>query len=57
MANEVFAEHELIPVVDYDVAGCDGAAPQLLIDDQVVVAGLQSRSAFKAAVRKSFSDW
>ena len=57
MAEEVFADHELVPIIEYDVAGDGGTTPELLIDDLVVVAGLQSRSAFKAAVHKSFSDW
>jgi len=57
MAMEVFADHELVPVIEYDVVGDGGKTPELLIDDHVVVAGMQSQSAFSAAVRKSFSDW
>jgi len=56
LAREVFAEHELAPLVQYDASG-DGALPELVIDGTVVVSGPHSRSTFKAAVRRSFSDW
>jgi hypothetical protein len=55
MAFDVFAEHELTPVIEFVPSG--GGEPELLIDGAVVVAGVQRRPSFNAAVRKSFSDW
>ena len=31
--------------------------PQLVIDDETIVRGLQSRQRFKSAIHRSISDW
>ncbi len=57
MTLDVFAEHELRPVIGYAPPGDAGPHPQLAIGDQVVVCGNPGRERFKSAVRKSFSEW
>jgi len=57
MLNAIFTEFELRPVVAFTPPGEDGPDPQLIIDDEVIVRGLQSRHSFKAAIHKSISDW
>ena len=57
LAESVFADFELRPVVRFIEPETDTSAPELLIGDDVVVRGLLGRERFKGAVRKSFSDW
>ena len=57
MLNAIFTEFELRPVVAFAPPGGDGPDPQLIIDDEIIVRGLQSRHSFKAAIHKSISDW
>jgi hypothetical protein len=57
MAKAVFADFELKPLVTFALPGDGEASPQLVIDGEAIVSGLQSRQRFKAAVRKSITDW
>jgi hypothetical protein len=57
LLNTVFTEFELKPVVAFAPPSEDGPNPQLIIDDEIIVRGLQSRHSFKAAIHKSISDW
>jgi hypothetical protein len=55
--HAVFTGFELRPVVTLAPPATDGPNPQLIINDEVVVRGTQSRHSFKAAAHKSISDW
>jgi len=55
--GSVFREIELKPLLSFSPPGDPGPNPQLVIDDEIIVRGLQSRQAFKTAVRKSITDW
>lgn len=55
--GSVLAELELRPVISYSPPEGQGPSPQLVIDDQLIVAGLLSRAEIKAAVDKSLSGW
>jgi hypothetical protein len=57
MLHAVFNEFELRPVVTFAPPAEDGPNPQLIIDDDIIVRGLQSRHSFKKAAHKSISDW
>jgi hypothetical protein len=54
----VFAGFDLKPSIVRQPPGPDGPNPQLVIEDETIVAGLPAnRWSFESAVRKSFSDW
>jgi hypothetical protein len=55
--EDVFSDFELKPEVTYAPAGGEGRNPQLVIHDETIVQGLQSRQNFKTAVRRSITDW
>jgi hypothetical protein len=57
MMREVFGDFELKPVITLAPASESGTDPRLVINDETIVKGLQSRRSFKAAVHKSISDW
>ncbi len=57
MTKSVFGEFELKPNILLEPPGDDGAQPQLVLRNDTIVRGAASRAEFKAAVRKSFSDW
>jgi len=57
MMRSVFGDFELKPMIAFARAGEGGADPRLVIDDETIVRGLQSRRSFKSAVHKSISDW
>lgn len=57
MMRSVFGDFELKPVIAFAQGGEGGADPRLVIDDETIVRGLQSRRSFKSAVHKSISDW
>ena len=57
MIDSVFAEFELRPVVSRATAWTEGPSPQLYAGDHLIAQGALSRKAFRAEVRKSFSDW
>lgn len=57
MLRSVMADFELRPIVSFAPPGEDGRNPQLVINDEVIVRGIQSRQNFKASVRRSISDW
>lgn len=57
MMRSVFGDFELSPVIAFARAGEGGADPRLVINDETIVRGLQSRRSFKSAVHKSISDW
>jgi hypothetical protein len=53
----VFREIELKPSIVFAPPAAPGPNPQLVINDEIVVRGAQSRQAFKTAVRRSITDW
>jgi hypothetical protein len=57
MLRTVFREIELKPAIEFAAPGEPGPNPQLVIDDEIIVRGVQSRQAFKTAVRRSITDW
>jgi len=57
MMRSVFGDFELKPIVAFARAGEGGPDPRLVINDEIIVRGLQSRRSFKSAVHKSISDW
>ena len=57
LLDAVFTEFELRPVVTFDPPGENGPNPQLIINDEIILRGVQSRHSFKSAIHKSISDW
>ena len=55
--RSVLGDFELKPVIEFAPAIRDETEPRLVINDETIVRGLQSRRAFKSAVHKSISDW
>jgi hypothetical protein len=55
--RSVFSEFELKPVVQFVTPGTKGPHPQLVMDDEAVVAGNLTRSAMKPLIKKRLSDW
>lgn len=55
--GSVLAELELRPVFSLSPPSGGEPSPQLVIDDQVIVSGLQGRAEIKAAVDRSISGW
>lgn len=55
--GSVFREIELKPAIAFAPPADPGPNPQLVINDEVIVRGMQSRQAFKTAVRRSITDW
>jgi hypothetical protein len=55
--RSVFRDFELRPVITFVSESKQGANPQLVIGDEIIVRGCPDRQSFKAAVRKSISDW
>lgn len=55
--ESVLEELELRPVITFAPPASRNPEPQLVIDDQVVVAGLLGRAEIKAAVDRSISGW
>lgn len=52
-----FAEHELKPAVKLAAPDPEGRNPQVLIDDEVVLAGMTRERDVQKAVRAQISDW
>jgi hypothetical protein len=57
MTHEVLRTFELKPVPRFEPASPEGPNPQLVINDDAVVRGMQTHASFKTAVRKSISHW
>jgi hypothetical protein len=57
LAEAVLADFELRAILAFEPPGDDGPNPQLVINDEVIVRGLQGKRNFKTAVRKTISDW
>lgn len=57
LLGSVFIELELKPRVTYAPPDEKGGSPQLVIDDEVVARGRQSREKLRAAVHHSISGW
>jgi hypothetical protein len=57
MMRSVLGDFELKPVIAYAPPRAGDPDPRLVIDDETIVRGLQSRRSFKSAVHKSISDW
>ncbi|MGD8395987.1 MAG: hypothetical protein PVF43_10980 [Candidatus Eiseniibacteriota bacterium] len=57
MLTGVFAEFELRPWITYAEPSSPDDAPELVLDDEVVVRGLVGHEAMKRAVRRRISDW
>jgi hypothetical protein len=57
MLCSILAEFELKPVVTFSASEQEGRHPQLVIDGETIVRGLQNRSSFRTAVSKSITDW
>jgi hypothetical protein len=55
--GSVFREIELKPLIVFAPPAEPGPNPQLVINDEIIVRGVQSRQAFKTAVRRSITDW
>lgn len=57
MLRSVLGDFELTPTIRFAPPGQAGPNPQLVIDDEIIIRGPQSRHDFKTAIRKSISDW
>lgn len=57
LTRSVLGDFELKPVISYASARNGDPDPHLVIDNETIVRGLQSRRSFKSAVHKSISDW
>jgi len=53
----VLAGFELKPVVAFSPGDPSDPGPQLVIHDEIVVRGIESRRSIEAAIRRSVSGW
>lgn len=54
---DIFAKHELKPVIAVEPPGAQGPNPQLWIGDDLVVAGSADPERIAKRVAKQISDW
>ena len=57
LTHSVLGDFELRPVITVESEDTPDSRPELIINDETVVRGSQSRASFKTAVRKSISHW
>lgn len=55
--REILAEIDLKPAIAFAAPARNGRNPQLVIRDEIVVAGIVGIDRFRSAVRRSVSDW
>lgn len=55
--TSVLGEHELKPVVDYQLPSSPSNLPELLIAGQAVVAGTTQRAVIRKAIGRQIGDW